>query len=89
MIEDVETLHKILEYLKRFCGTKNVEKWKMLVDKQDWEAFVECLLQHHYDPTYTKSQTKNQLTEDVIDIELCNLSEESLQSLVNNIITVK
>ncbi|CAG2238984.1 mnmH [Mytilus edulis] len=89
MIEDVETLHNILEYLKRYCGTKNVEKWKTLVDQQYWEEFVECLLLHHYDPTYTKSQTKNQLTEDVIDIELCNLSEQSLQSLVDNIITVK
>jgi tRNA 2-selenouridine synthase len=87
-LEDIENLYKILGYLKQFCGNKNVEYWKSLVEKREWETFVKSLLTHHYDPTYTLSQKKNQLTDDVVNIDIVDLSDESLKALVNKLVTL-
>jgi hypothetical protein len=45
-LEDIDNLYKILGYLKQFCGNKNVEYWKSLVEKREWETFVKSLLTH-------------------------------------------
>lgn len=86
-LEDSEALNKVLDYLRKHCGHSKVDHWQSLVEKRDWENFVENLLIHHYDPTYTLSQRKNQLTDDVIKLEIPNLNEESLHKLVEELIT--
>lgn len=88
MLEDDQSLLDIIEYLKRFCGKENAEYWKSLVNKKEWETFVESILTHHYDPTYTLSQRKNQLTNNVVNLELSDLSDQSLSTCVSNLLVM-
>lgn len=52
----VRELQAALEQLVRLRGLETVAGWQRLVEAGRWDAFVESLLQQHYDPAYAKSR---------------------------------
>ncbi len=45
--------------LVELAGHATVDRWRDLVSQKDWEALVEDLLIHHYDPAYQRSIKRN------------------------------
>lgn len=54
-----EVLITQLEKLLPLIGHERLNRWKALIDEQNWGALVESLLVEHYDPTYRRSMAKN------------------------------
>ncbi|HLT26111.1 MAG TPA: tRNA 2-selenouridine(34) synthase MnmH [Zeimonas sp.] len=58
-VEDPEQLFGRLERLLPLHGHARVDEWKSMVRAQRWQAFVESLLERHYDPAYERSMRSN------------------------------
>lgn len=52
----VGELRSALEQLVRLRGRETVSRWQALVSEGQWDAFVQSLLEEHYDPAYAKSR---------------------------------
>ncbi|OWF45752.1 uncharacterized protein LOC110456626 isoform X2 [Mizuhopecten yessoensis] len=81
--EDTDTLISIVHKLETYCGQEKVNYWISLIESERWEEFVHQLLVEHYDPTYTRSQNKNKLTNSEIQVYMENQSEEVVKSTIN------
>ena len=53
-----ETLKEKLEGLKSRYGREKLKHWYDWIDRGEWKAFVEDLLEYHYDPGYYRSMNK-------------------------------
>ena len=92
-----EKLKKLLSPLKGHTDGGIFEEWMDLIDKKAWPAFVQMLLETHYDPSYMRSQkvhaqkykpvsvkvVLNSLNETDIDdgVAFCKASQEMGQML--------
>lgn len=82
-----EILKAKLEKLKFRCGKNQLNLWNQLIDTEKWDAFVQDILQSHYDPTYSQSRQRNFTpTEQVISIP--DLSHSSIQNLLNRFLPI-
>ncbi len=55
VIDDRATLEEALARLPIRASPERRKAWAALLDAGDWEALALALLQHHYDPAYTRS----------------------------------
>lgn len=58
-VDDPPQLFERLERLIELHGRARVEAWKSLAREQRWQAFVESMLETHYDPAYERSMRRN------------------------------
>jgi len=85
-IENKDDLKQILQRLVQVRGKAVVNNWLKLIDNELWEELVHDLLVNHYDPTYTNSQKKNNMSQqDVEQIKVANLDEDTLDDLVEHL----
>jgi len=75
-----------LNLLRRSYSKIQIHQWHELIDGQQWSAFVQSLLEEHYDPAYRRSMQR-QYTNIQMQYELPDLSVTSLQQLVNQLAT--
>jgi tRNA 2-selenouridine synthase len=54
-IEHPQPLKQKLERLTARYGTVQIQYWSDLIDGQQWSAFVQSMLEEHYDPAYRRS----------------------------------
>jgi tRNA 2-selenouridine synthase len=59
LITDTALLRFKLDCLRPLHPEKLVDSWHAQIDRSDWPALVESLLQNHYDPAYTRSMNRN------------------------------
>lgn len=50
--EDIPKLSAQLSHLTKLRGHAQIDEWRQLSEKQEWDAFVESLLTNHYDLCY-------------------------------------
>lgn len=85
-IENKDDLKEIIRKLVLVRGHAVVNKWLQLIDSGRWEEFVQDILVNHYDPTYTNSQKKNNLSRaDVEQVYVPNLEEDTLHHVVEHL----
>lgn len=85
-IENKEQLKEIVRKLVRVRGHDLVNEWLTLIDKGHMDEFVRRILLEHYDPSYTLSQRKNNLSSVTTeDIHIPDLSEDTLDRLVHRL----
>ncbi len=70
-----------LEKLKFRCGKHKLNLWNQLIDCENWDIFVEDILQSHYDPTYSQSKQQNFASPEQV-ISISDLSNSSIQNLL-------
>jgi tRNA 2-selenouridine synthase len=58
-VEDPAALMAKVECLRGLHSPEQLDAWRELVDAGRWDEFVLDMLQHHYDPTYTRSMLKH------------------------------
>ena len=75
-----------LNLLRRSYSNAQLQHWHDLIDEQQWPAFVQSLLEEHYDPAYRRSM-KRQYTHIQQQHQLPDLSATSLEQLVNQLTT--
>ena len=63
-LADTTQLAEQLAYLAPLHGNKTIAQWLSLVQAGQAGEFVEAMLRSHYDPTYTRSMTRNFLAYD-------------------------
>ncbi|MGB7413451.1 MAG: tRNA 2-selenouridine(34) synthase MnmH [Thermosynechococcaceae cyanobacterium] len=54
-IENPQQLKQKLERLTSRYGKAQIQHWSDLIDAQQWSAFVQSMLEEHYDPAYRRS----------------------------------
>ena len=54
-VADPAELGRQLDRLVQLHGRVAIERWKELAQRGDWDGLVRELLEHHYDPAYTRS----------------------------------
>ncbi len=59
LMQDVPLLWQKLDCLQDLHSDMRINDWKALAERGEWDALVEALLAHHYDPAYTKSMYRN------------------------------
>ena len=85
-IENKDQLKDILGKLVAVRGHETVNRWIEMVARDDWETFVRQMLVEHYDPTYTLSQKKNNVSQvDVPVVEMENLDVATLERVVDSL----
>ena len=60
-LTDPQLLGTYLDCLTPRYGTERVRMWKSLAAAGNWDVLVRELLEHHYDPAYTRSTIKHYL----------------------------
>lgn len=85
LITHPEVLKAKLQQLKSKHGGQKINYWNSLIDAGKWESFVGDLLECHYDPTYTQSMDKCYSNVERV-MRLANLSDASVDSLVNSVV---
>ncbi|KAK3108980.1 hypothetical protein FSP39_020219 [Pinctada imbricata] len=84
--EDFEELKSRLTLLAKYHPSRKISEWISLAEKGQWQEFVEELLVNHYDPTYTRSQTRHNHGEKTSVVDLDDLSSESVHRFLKNMI---
>lgn len=85
-IENKDSLKVIVGRLVQVKGHAVVNHWLELIDNNRWEEFVHDILVNHYDPTYTKSQEKNNLSRTSMEhVEVPDLEESTLNEVVEHL----
>ena len=70
-LEPNPTLHLKLEALVPLHGRDKIDAWKAKANAQDWDGFVQSMLDQHYDPAYDRSIRRNfALFEQALPIKL-------------------
>ena len=77
-----DVLKAKLQLLKSRYGGEKVWEWYQLIDTGQWEAFVQDVLQSHYDPTYTQSMGRD-FTKVERVLALPDLSDANIDKLLN------
>jgi tRNA 2-selenouridine synthase len=54
-LQDPESLVDQLNHLIPFQGHARVEHWRQWIELRNWRELVDSLLEHHYDPRYSKN----------------------------------
>jgi tRNA 2-selenouridine synthase len=54
-----ESLLEQIAHLIPLRGREMVDRWKILIEKRQWDQFVRDMLLSHYDPAYQKSLGRN------------------------------
>ena len=80
---DRALLFERLERLVPLHGHRQVDAWKAMADAGYWEAFVESLLDLHYDPAYDRSIGRNyRRIGEAATVSLDSADEAALQEAV-------
>lgn len=88
-VEDKGKLKETISPLVKVRGHKIVDQWMEQIDKGEWEDFVRCILEEHYDPSYIVSQRKNNLSSIVTqNIDIPDLNKETLDTLASELINL-
>lgn len=80
-IENKDSLKDIIKRLVQARGHAVVNSWLDLIDNDQWEEFVRDILTNHYDPTYTNSQRKNNLSSIEVIVNVPDLEKDTLQKV--------
>lgn len=86
LVTHPDVLKAKLERLKSRYGRQKLNQWYQLIDNEQWAAFVQDILQSHYDPTYTQSIQRDFMQVERV-LSLADLSNTSIEQLVNCIVT--
>lgn len=62
IVADPSALSAVLDRLVPVCGRARVEDWRALAAEGAFEALADSLMEHHYDPAYTRSARKETRT---------------------------
>ena len=80
LVEDVPTLCRRLAALVELRGAATVAHWQDLAQRGNMVQLVQELLEHHYDPIYMRSMTRNfSRLQSAPTLALANAHPESLQ----------
>ncbi|MEO0374763.1 MAG: tRNA 2-selenouridine(34) synthase MnmH [Cyanobacteria bacterium P01_A01_bin.17] len=81
-IENPAQLKQKLERLTSRYGKVQIQHWTDLIDAKQWSAFVQSMLEEHYDPAYSRSfqQQYPQVTQTYQLSDLSSVSLERLQT---------
>ena len=85
-IDDVESLCQTVWALRVHVGEKKAQYWCDLGKQGRWEEFVEDILVEHYDKSYSMSQKKNRKHHTLDKHFLTDLSDKSINELMNNLL---
>ena len=55
---DPELLKAQISFLSPYQRNSQIDRWQRLIDLEEWPEFVTELLEHHYDPSYARSQKR-------------------------------
>ena len=75
-------LRERIGLLRERYGAAQIESWESLIAAEDWPAFVESILEIHYDPSYSKSK---RYPEPKAVVAAPDLSENSVMQLAEAI----
>lgn len=82
LIADRALLDGKLDRLIELHSRERIESWKALASAHDWDGLVAELLDHHYDPAYGKSMSRNyRRIEDARHIAIDDISPKALTAL--------
>ncbi len=88
-VNDPPALHARLEMLSTLYPRTVIERWKSLGERGEWAAFVQDMLENHYDPAYRSSMDRNfsQLP-NAEALILSDLDEASIESAAGSILAL-
>jgi tRNA 2-selenouridine synthase len=85
-VRDTEAFCARLDALRELQGKETVARWQAQVREAHVAAVVQALLEHHYDPVYTKSMTRHFAgLAAAVPVELADASEAALAAAVARI----
>lgn len=87
MLEDAKKLDGVLEQLIRYHGHEQVAGWRALASTGAFRTLAEQLITTHYDPRYARISRVH--APDAQEIELADLSEETLAETAAKIIEIE
>jgi len=87
LVTHPDVLKAKLELLKSRYGREKLSQWYQLIDTGQWEAFVQDVLQSHYDPSYTQSMQRD-FTKIELVLSLPDLSDASIAQVVNSLLGI-
>jgi len=87
LIRDHDELARALAPLKSLHGAKTLEHWCSLAESDQHEALIAELLEHHYDPIYSRSIERNfKRYGDLLEVSLTALSHDAFVALAKEVI---
>lgn len=82
-----ELLSRQFDYLMSLHGKQTINRWKTLAQEGNIEELVECLLEKHYDPAYSKSINRNFLQhQHAIQVYQSGINQTDFEASVQTII---
>ena len=84
MTASPKLLKEKINLLRHLYGKKQIEEWCAMINQNNWEIFVQSLLEKHYDPSYRRAINNKQRT-GVAQYELTTLNESSIAELVQKL----
>jgi tRNA 2-selenouridine synthase len=90
LIANPDLLFFKLDCIKALHSTERITEWKTLATEGKWDNFVASMLEHHYDPAYSRSMFSNYqgantaAALEVIDISPAGFADVGRQLLVWN-----
>lgn len=83
-----DVLRSRLEVLRPLHPQERIEKWMVMIERQQWHDLVHSLLEHHYDPLYDRSLKKRAYTREIRKNYILNsLSSSTIKGLAEKIVT--
>lgn len=79
-----DVLKAKLELLKSRYGRDKLNQWYQLIDAEQWETFVQNMLQSHYDPSYSQSIQRDFTKVEKV-LSLPDLSDASINKLIDSL----
>ncbi len=58
LVADPARTRDVVNQLRPVHPVERIEDWLAMIDRQDWRALAEALMEHHYDPRYGKHRTR-------------------------------
>jgi tRNA 2-selenouridine synthase len=84
-IENPQQLKQKLERLTARYGKVQIQHWADLIERQQWSAFVQSILEEHYDPAYRRSFQRQypQVSESYTPPDLSLTSLQKIQAYLS------
>ena len=83
--EQPDLLKSKVRFLAQYRSKSQIDFWYELIDNQQWATFVSEILEHHYDPSYSRSKQRWASKRDRL-YELNDLEEKDLDALVDTLV---
>ncbi|MDC1383513.1 tRNA 2-selenouridine(34) synthase MnmH [Candidatus Puniceispirillum sp.] len=88
IIEKSDNLMQLLSSLRRRYSAEVFNKWYEAIIAENWNGFVEVILETHYDPSYARSMASRPLV-DILSLQANRLDKNDIMRLAKELVALQ